>query len=611
MKTEKWMPTATLAVLLVAATSCDDWGKQDPPAGNQVVPTLENVASFDFEPVEGAEGLSAFKLFTNTPGTLPPTIVEDEFKGNVLELNNGFMTISNPLAKVTLQKGASFTFWMMQPIVTEADEEGNEIAMPQNLDGSLLRFENETGNGSFSLNANGGFVYEAADGEWIENDPSQITTGYLKPGEWHYVAVVISNDGYEWYVDGDRKVSKIVDNFDCSKIVKFVNNVPTMSVGGADNSSRWLIDDLKVYRNIVTAKETARPNVNNGGGDEGPDLSTWVLLGAEDNSTGFWSTWSDYVNLTGDGTIHYDFYNYNTGKTGNWCNWALVLTTGAERGGDGYAEYLYLRADAFGWGNNYNGENIKHDFDWGTFMSEMDGAFVSLDITRVGTDVNVTALVTAESGVQRNYSIKVEGVESDVLGTFLTCEGSHLLINPETVFVGKTYKPGEMVTGLTDCSTPWWSAHSPNNKFEGNFKNWGVEFVNHTLGNGGNWNNWLLVCSNGPWVGEDGYAENFVLRSDAFGWGASFDGGNTTMEQTFDWDNYVADMKDAKVKILFNYNNGKLDMLCRQTTADGRQMPDYKFSAKELTSPIGLFFTCELAWLEFSKVGYYPWANAQ
>ena len=36
-------------------------------------------------------------------------------------------------------------------------------------------------------------------------------------------------------------------------------------------------------------------------------------------------------------------------------------------------------------------------------------------------------------------------------------------------------------------------------------------------------------------------------------------------------------------------------MLCRQTTADGRQMPDYKFSAKELTSPIGLFFTCELA----------------
>ena len=54
-----------------------------------------------------------------------------------------------------------------------------------------------------------------------------------------------------------------------------------------------------------------------------------------------------------------------------------------------------------------------------------------------------------------------------------------------------------------------------------------------------------------------------------------------------------------------------VSLTCRQTTADGRQMPDYKFSAKELTSPIGLFFTCELAWLEFSKVGYYPWANAQ
>lgn len=608
MKTEKWMLTAALAVLLTAVTSCEDWGKQDPPSGSQVYPTLENVAAFDFEAEEGLD-LTVFRLTAN-PGGNVPQIVEDETKGNVLQLDNGFATLSNPFNKVTLQNAASFTFWMRQPVVTATDGDGNQVDVPQDLSGPLLTFVNETGNGVLSVNANGGINYSAADGEWVENDPSSVTTGYLTPGEWHYVAIVLGSDGYEWYVDGDRKVSKTVADFDCSKLVRFANNVPAMTIGGADNNSLWEIDDLKIYRNALTAKETACPDLG-GGGQSGPDLSNWVLVGLEDNTTAFWSMWADYVNMTGDGTIHYDFYNYHGGQTNNWCNWGLVLTNGPERGGDGYMEYIYLRADAYGWGANYNGDNITHDFDWGTFMDEMDGAFVSIDIVRRGTDVTVTALVTAENGTERHYSIKVEGVDSEVLGTFLTCEGSHLLVNPETVFVGQTYSAGSYVTGQTDCTTGWWTAHSPNNYFDKNFTRWGVEFVNHTTGAGANWNNWLLVCSNGPWVGEAGYAEYFVLRSDAYGWGASFDAGNTTMEQAFDWDTYVTDMKDANVKILFNYTNGTLDMLCHQTTADGRQMPDYRFSASSLTAPIGLFFTCELAWLEFTKVGYYPWASME
>lgn len=609
MKTEKWMPAAALAVLLTTMTSCEDWGQQDPPAGNQVYPTLENVAAFDFDADEGLD-LAMFTPVAN-PGGNTPQIIEDDIKGKVLELNNGHVFFSNPLSKVTLQNAASFTFWMKQPVMTSTDEDGNEVDDPQDLSATLLMFENETGNGTLSINANGGIHYSAADGEWIENDPATVTTGYMTPGDWHYVGVVLKNDGYEWYVDGDRKVSKTVPDFDCSKLVRFANNVPTMIIGAPGNTSRLLVDDLKIYRNALTEKETTRPSLGGGEGPSGPDLSSWRLLGLEDNTTGFWSAWADYVNLTGDGTIHYDFYNYHGGKRDNWCNWGLVLTNGPERGADGYMEYLYLRADAYGWGANYNGDNISHDFNWDTFMSEMDGAFVSLDITRKGTDVTVTAIVTAVDGTERHYSIRVEGVDSEVLGTFLTCEGSHLLINPETVFVGQTYDAGQYVTGLTDCTTPWWTAHSPNNEFDGNFKNWGVEFVNHTTGAGANWNNWLLVCSNGPWVGEAGYAENFVLRSDAYGWGASFDGGNTTMEQAFDWDNYVADMKDAKVKVLFSFSGGTLNMYCRQTTADGRQMPDYKFSASSLTAPVGLFFTCELAWLEFSKVGYYPWATME
>lgn len=266
MMTKKWMPAAALAVLLFAATSCDDWGRKDPPAGNQVNPTLENVAAYDFEAEEGID--PTVMTLTANPGGTAPEIVEDEIKGKVLDLSNGYVAMKNPFNRVTLQKAASFTFWMRQPLVVNTDEEGNETVEPQNLEGSLLQFENGSGNATLSINANGGISYLAADGEWRENDPSEYKTGFLSPGDWHYVALIIFNDGYELYVDGDRKVNKIVADFDCSKLVRFINNVPVMRISSPDNNSRWLVDDLKLYRNTITAKEISRPNL--GGGGTGP-----------------------------------------------------------------------------------------------------------------------------------------------------------------------------------------------------------------------------------------------------------------------------------------------------------------------------------------------------
>lgn len=266
MTKEKWISAASLALLLTTATSCSDWGRKDPPAGNQVKPTLENVAVYDFEAEEGLDP-SLFKAVAN-PGGTAPEIVTDEIKGKVLSLNNGYVSLQNPLNKVTLQEAASFTFWMRQPVLTITDDEGNETNIAQDLTGPMITFENTTGNGRLAINPNGGFSYSAADGDWAENDPSVVTTGYLTPGVWHYVAIIINNDGYEWWVDGERKVAKTVTDFDCEKLVKFTNNVPVMTIGSADNKSLMLIDDLKVYRNVLSSKELARPNL--GGGGTGP-----------------------------------------------------------------------------------------------------------------------------------------------------------------------------------------------------------------------------------------------------------------------------------------------------------------------------------------------------
>lgn len=74
------------------------------------------------------------------------------------------------------------------------------------------------------------------------------------------------------------------------------------------------------------------------------------------------------------------------------------------------------------------------------------------------------------------------------------------------------------IVGAEDNSAAWWTAFSdyftiPTNKLLH------LEFVNHGTGVN-NWNNWNLAVANeiGDRDGE-GYAEYFVLRSDAFGWG--------------------------------------------------------------------------------------------
>ncbi len=437
MKTEKWMPAAALAVLLTTMTSCEDWGQQDPPAGNQVYPTLENVAAFDFDADEGLD-LAMFTPVAN-PGGSTPQIIEDEIKGKVLELNNGHVFLSNPFSKTTLQKAASFTFWMKQPVKTVTDTDGNEVNEPQDLSATLLMFENETGNGTLSINANGGITYSAADGEWTENDPSSVTTGYMTPGDWHYVAVVLNNDGYEWYVDGDRKVSKTVTEFDCSKLVKFANNVPTMIIGGTENSSLLLVDDLKIYRNALTGKEIARPNL---GGGEGPsggdDLSSFeyvigdpvLNIGSPDCTTGWWTEFSNYYRIPSNTAMNFRFVNHTSGG-GNWNNWNLCVSTDADRGdnANGYMEYFVIRSDLYGWGESYNGDNWTNEGygDWDKFRVDMEGANVDLLISRVKDNISVSATANCIDGTVYVEKFNATcGDGSQRVRAFLIVDGSYL-----------------------------------------------------------------------------------------------------------------------------------------------------------------------------------------
>ena len=580
-----------LALTFLSYGACTDWGQMDPPAGNQVYPKLQMITTYAFdEEMDPA----IFQLFTYPDGNLPEQI-EDAQQGSVLHLNGGYVQISNPLNSVKVQNGVSLTFWYKQAVPKEGEE--------QDLEGAIFSFQNEDGSQRMFFTANGWLNYKGADGTYNYDDPSSVKTGMITPGEWHYVAMAVTNTGLFVYVDGERKIDKTEINFDCSKIVQFMASVPHMYIGYGSNTETkemW-INDLTVYRNTITDKEIKAPGT---GGEE--EINPYIIVGLEDMTTPWWSAFSDLITITGNQTMHYGFYNHTNGAA-NWNNYVLVITNGKAFGEAGYAEYCVLRADAFGWGDgNYNGANITHNYNWDTFTSDMKDAYVDLTIKRTDNRIDVTAITTAKSGSTFKMTFFYEGSLTGTIGSFLTCEGSYLELDPETIYTGDAYAPGTYVVGPTDLSAGWWSFFSNFTKITGNTPYPFVyTFINNTNGTA-NWNNWVLVVTNGKDRGETDYAEYFVLRADAFGWGdGNYNGANIT--HSFDWATFTNQMKGASCMVILTRNGNRIDMTAKVTTARGEKLGDYTFFYEGVsTTDIGMFFTVEGASLDMRTMGYYP-----
>ncbi len=257
-KVKKWAPLIMAVFTILLCASCQDWGETDPPSGNQVYPKLENIATYSFnEEIDPA----SIQLYAYSDGNTP-TLANDEERGSVLHLNGGYAHVNNPLNSVNVQNAVSFTFWVKQAVLAEEES-------TQDLEGALFSFQNENATQNMFFTANGWLSYKGVDGTYEDNNPASVKTGLLTTGEWHYVALAITNTGYFVYVDGQKKIEKTETNFDCSKIVQFMASVPHMYIGygsGSDTKEMW-IDDFTIYRNTITAKEWTPPTT--GGPSEG------------------------------------------------------------------------------------------------------------------------------------------------------------------------------------------------------------------------------------------------------------------------------------------------------------------------------------------------------
>ncbi len=613
-----------IAVMVLLFSSCsNDWGHTDPPAGNQVYPTMEKLVTYAFDSDEELDPL-VFNLKSYPEGQLP-AIVEDEIAASpVLSLDGGYVRMINPWTLKESQTAASMTFWMKQvrkPVAdteAQADGDGEVQLEPQDISSPLFHWENENATSTLDFSANGWWKYKGVDGSWEVNNPAEFATGYIAPDEWHYVALVVRDDSYGIYVDGEKKVDAPASG-DISNVVKFIANAPYFFINyGADTHTSFMIEDLTIYRNSISAKEIAKPKKGNigGGGSVGgidyatfeyvPDNATYEV-GTPDCSAGWWTSFSNYYRIPANTHMRLKFINHTSGG-GNWNNWNLCVCTDDERGGAGYSEYFVIRSDLYGWGGAYNGDNWSNTGygDWDKFRQDMEGAEVIIDLRREGAEVKVTATATAPDGTVYEERFHATCDEGDqIIRAFLIVDASYLEIDKEGCFAYWDVPVTINEIGTPDCSAGWWTTFSDYFTIPSNLS-LNLDFINHTSG-GGNWNNWnLCVCTDDE-RGGAGYSEYFVIRSDLYGWGGAYNGDNWSNTGYGDWDKFRQDMEGASVTIKTCREGEEVKVTATATAVNGTVYEERFHATCNDGDPIRAFLIVDASYLEMNAGNCYTY----
>ena len=209
------------------------------------------------------------------------------------------------------------------------------------------------------------------------------------------------------------------------------------SLGGCDKMDHYSINAPYNLHSRIDSIAAAKPNT----GDTTYINIATAIVGAEDNSSGWWSAFSDYFTIPTNKLFHLEFINHTSGGS-NWNNWNLAITNGtADRTAAAYKEYFVLRSDAYGWGGSMAGEGYTFDLKmvtqdypdtdgdgdiWNDFRKTMEGARVSIEVDHSSTgNVFITATAVGKNGTKlvEIYQQPVSAT-ADIMA-FLVCDGSH------------------------------------------------------------------------------------------------------------------------------------------------------------------------------------------
>ena len=271
------------------------------------------------------------------------------------------------------------------------------------------------------------------------------------------------------------------------------------------------------------------------------------VLGAEDNSSGWWSAHTDNIKVEPKETKVVNFTNYSSGAA-NWNNFVIVLNKA------NLAEYAVVRADNYGWGDGYAActhvGGFGSDEEWAAWLRAMNGAKVTAYITNNGDGTaSVKAVMYGTDGnVYTQEYNGINTVDPDDFYFRFTIDGCHLVFDNEL--------------GTPNCTTGWWSVFTQNVQVKAH-QICTVNFTNYTSG-AGNWNNFVLIMNKA-----DVTKEYAVVRADNWGWGDGYAACTPSGGQA-DWGAWLSAMNGAKVTLkIANNGDGTADVKAVMHGTDG------------------------------------------
>lgn len=157
-------------------------------------------------------------------------------------------------------------------------------------------------------------------------------------------------------------------------------------------------------------------------------------LGAEDNSEAWWTVFTDDVKLESGKSYQVNFQNY--GGSSNWNNFVIILRK-ADKTLGGAGEYAVLRADNWGWGYGWTGDELAQhctpsgpQADWGTWLKSMSNAKVYACFTNKGNGtIDVRTVMVGNDGVvyKQDYLNLQNNIDANDVNLSFTVDGCHLV----------------------------------------------------------------------------------------------------------------------------------------------------------------------------------------
>lgn len=153
------------------------------------------------------------------------------------------------------------------------------------------------------------------------------------------------------------------------------------------------------------------------------------VVGATDNSSAFWTEFSDDIKVPAGKTLEYGFTNY-TDAALNYHNFCVILRNAS------LTEYVVVRADNYGWTYDNSGPYGYKDCtpsggqaDWAAWLAAMNGAKCKVYITNNNNgraDIQISML--GNDGVTYTQSYwGISGIDVNDLQSALTVENAHIV----------------------------------------------------------------------------------------------------------------------------------------------------------------------------------------